>query len=498
MTEAQSKTEGDGTTEEGADKSPSRKSGRRVITASVWVVVARVGQYLFRLGSNFILTRLLLEEAFGIMALVTVFGIGMQMMSDVGVGPSVIQSQRAHDPKFLNTVWSIQIIRGSLIFLACLIGAQPFASFYEEPILAQLIPVIGLGTFIRECSSTKFWEASRRLETRQIAMVEFSGALVSAFTMIVFALIHPSVWALVVGNVAGAVTHFLMCQFYLTGHTSRLGWDSEAAQSIFTFGRWVFGSTILTFLVTQTDRLVFGKMIPMQMLGVYHIGAMLTTFAPSMLRMFADKILFPLSAQMREKGVDLQGVYRQGKIFNNTVAGWMLCGFIAGGQVIVDILFDDRYAQAGWIVQILSFAAWVGIMPLAARPVLLAKGNSRAFFLANLGKLIVMAIAMPLGFHLFGFPGGVCGFALSELGAYTVISGAVYRAGLGSSWGDLLVTGFLLGVAFVANAAARAVASAGGGAIASAIVIFIVVTVAWSPRFWTMYGTVKRLRNREL
>ena len=432
------------------------------------------------------------------MALVTVFIVGLQMVSDVGSGPSLIQNERSHDPKFLNTVWTIQILRGALIFLACLIGAQPFATFYQEPLLAQIIPVVGLSTFIRECSSTKFWEASRNLETREIAVVQFTGALLSVLTMIIYALVHPTVWALVIGNVAGAVVHFLMCQFYLTGHTNKLGWDSQAAHSVFTFGRWVFGSTILTFIVTQADRLIFGKMIPMQMLGVYHIGAMLTTFAPSILGMFADKILFPLSVQMRAKGMDFQGVYRQGKVFNNTVAGWMLCGFIAGGQFIVDILFDDRYADAGWIVQILSFSAWIGIVSLAARPVLLTKGNSRAFFLSNLGKLAVLAIAMPLGFRFFGFPGAVSGLALSELGAYVVISVAVYRAGLGSSWGDLVVTGFLLAVAFVANVAARAVAGFGGGPIAASVVVFIVVTAAWSPRLWAMYNTIKRLRNREL
>ena len=65
-----------------------------------------------RLVSNLILTRLLFPEAFGLMALVQVFIAGLNMFSDAGIRTAIIRHTRGDDPDFLNTAWTIQIIRG--------------------------------------------------------------------------------------------------------------------------------------------------------------------------------------------------------------------------------------------------------------------------------------------------------------------------------------------------------------------------------------------------
>ena len=73
---------------------------------------------LIRLASNLILTRLLFPEAFGMMALTMVFLQGLQMFSDVGVAPAIQQSKRGDDADFLDTAWTIQVVRGLCLWLA--------------------------------------------------------------------------------------------------------------------------------------------------------------------------------------------------------------------------------------------------------------------------------------------------------------------------------------------------------------------------------------------
>ena len=63
------------------------------------------------------LTRLLFPEAFGLMALIQTFMIGLAMFSDLGIGPAIIQSDRGEDPDFLNTAWVMQILRGICLWL---------------------------------------------------------------------------------------------------------------------------------------------------------------------------------------------------------------------------------------------------------------------------------------------------------------------------------------------------------------------------------------------
>src|SRR5204863_421086 len=83
----------------------------------LWSATEYLAGFILRLGSNLILARLLVPEMFGLMALVNTFMMGLQMFSDVGIGPSIIQNRRGDDPAFLNTAWTIQVMRGMALSL---------------------------------------------------------------------------------------------------------------------------------------------------------------------------------------------------------------------------------------------------------------------------------------------------------------------------------------------------------------------------------------------
>jgi len=97
-----------------------------------------------RLPSSLVVTRLLLKEHFGLIALVNTFIMGLHLLSDIGVGQAVVQNTR-DDPDFVNTVWTINIIRGVVLYLIATACAGPCAAFYEIPILAPLVRVAALG-----------------------------------------------------------------------------------------------------------------------------------------------------------------------------------------------------------------------------------------------------------------------------------------------------------------------------------------------------------------
>jgi len=75
----------------------------RAVSGSFATLAGSGVSQLLRFLSNLALTRLLAPEAFGLMTLVTTFMQGLRMFSDLGIGPSVIQSPRGEEPTFLQT-----------------------------------------------------------------------------------------------------------------------------------------------------------------------------------------------------------------------------------------------------------------------------------------------------------------------------------------------------------------------------------------------------------
>ena len=116
---------------------------RKAAAGAVWTVLGMGGGSIVRLLSSLILTRLLMEEHFGLIALVNTFIMGLHLLSDVGVGQVIVQDKR-EDPDFVNTVWTINVIRGVVLYLIATACAGPYAAFYEQPILAPLVRVTAI------------------------------------------------------------------------------------------------------------------------------------------------------------------------------------------------------------------------------------------------------------------------------------------------------------------------------------------------------------------
>lgn len=205
------------------------------------------GQQMLRLISNLILTRLLFPEAFGLMALVQTFMTGLQMFSDIGIRPSIVQNKRGEDPAFLNTAWMIQIGRGVVLWLGACALAWPLAGFYNEPQITWLLPVVGINALIAGFTSTKTAVAGRNLRLGRQTVIGLVSQAVGLVVMIGLALIWPSVWSLVVGGLVSSLIGVVASHRFMPGIPNRLQWDASAARDLVSFGRFIFVSTLVGF-----------------------------------------------------------------------------------------------------------------------------------------------------------------------------------------------------------------------------------------------------------
>jgi O-antigen/teichoic acid export membrane protein len=453
---------------------------------AVWSIVGYGGGQVLRFVGNLILTRLLFEEAFGIMALVNVFIQGLQLFSDIGIGPSIIQDKRGDDPKFLNTAWTIGVGRGTVLWLVSMIGAYPFAVFYGDMRLAYFVPVAGSSAFIAGFDSSKLHTQNRELAMGRLVLVELSSRAVGLAVMVGWALIEPTIWALVGGGVATSAVRMTLSHIALPGPRNRFFWDKAAALSLFRFGRWIFFSTLLTFLVGQSDRLIFGKMIPLSMLGVYSIALMISTIPSTALSSLSSRIVFPVYSRVFREGGDLQGVFRKARWPLLLVAGWSLAGLVGGGDTAVRLLYDERYAGAGWILQVLSLGSWFYVLEATMGAGLLAKGQPRMVAAAGMGKLLGMAILIPLGYSLAGFVGALYGFVASELFRYVVSVWAGRRHGLKAANQDAVLTVMVAISGAAGWAAAIGARELGLNVVLETLGVFLVVSAFWTPLFVSM------------
>src|SRR5262249_52503952 len=157
---------------------------------------------------------------------------------------NVVQNRQADSPDFWNTAWSLQIIRGAILFVVCLLATLPLAHLYDASILAIAIPVSALYFLISSLNSISIFLLQRRLQLAKLNLFETSIEFVSAVAHIVLAYISPTLWALLIGGLTAATFRMIGSHFLLSEVRHKLFISKDFAFQIFTFGKWVFLSSV--------------------------------------------------------------------------------------------------------------------------------------------------------------------------------------------------------------------------------------------------------------
>ncbi len=394
----------------------------RAFRGSAFTVLSFGGGQVLRLASNLILTRLLFPEAFGLMALVYVFMQGLNNFSDVGITPSIMQSKRGDDRDFLNTAWTIQIIRGFLLWGVTFVIAIPAAQFFEAPELAQLLPAVGVTLAIMGFNPTRFDTAHRHMAFGRLTAIDLISQVVSLIVAVVAAYILQSVWALVISGIFGALVHLVLMSLYLPGEGNRLRWEKAATQELVTFGKWIFLSTVVGFFLVQGDKIILGKFLSLETLGIYNIGFFLAGFPLLLGALLNRRILIPIYRDCPPKASRENYKQLQKMRFVLSLALMGALFFMAVlSSFLIDIMYDERYMLAGGILVLIACSQVPQVIALTYDQAALAAGNSRQFFVLNFARAVFMLAGLLIGVQLFGLPGALIGQGIAMILVYPFV-----------------------------------------------------------------------------
>lgn len=480
--------------ERAVGKGPSMAS--KAVHGSLWTAIRFAAEYGLRMVSNLILTRLLVPEAFGLMALISVLMTGLAMFSDMGISSSVVQSKRGDDPEFLNTAWTLQILRGFVLWIFAALFADAMAMGYGQPELRTLILAAGLTSIAAGFNSVGLLQLRRHLEVKRLAAIDVSGQLLTGLATVAWAWFWPSVWALVWGGLVGALAKLVISHWAAGPHRCRFAWDDSARADLLGFGKWIFLSTILFFLAGQADRLIFGRLLSVSTLGVFSIAATLAAIPTQVVWQIGHSILFPALSRLGHEPEGMRRVYLRSLRPLLVLGALPVACLAAGGPELVEILYDERYAEAGWMLQILAVGAWFQIPQASSGSAVLALGRPQALAFSNGAKFLALVVLLPLGHRAFGVAGTLAGVAAAELVRYASLALAMRTAKLPGLGTDLALTAIVAGLVAAGLLAVRGIEGMGGGALARLLGCGVAIAGLWLPiAFFLLRAEWPRVRE---
>ena len=409
--------------------SPPKPLKQRIIKASIWIFGGHASALVIRLISNLIMTRLLVPEMFGLMSIVGVFIMGLSLFSDLGLRQSIIQSKRGRDERFLNTIWSFQIIRGFSIwgfsvlvaigvYIAQSLLWMPANTVYAEPLLPYIIPISTLVMIIGAFEPTWTALASRDLQQARLVKIDLICQVAGVITMMSMALYTRSIWALVLGSLISGICRLIVINFIIKEKRNRFEIDKAYISEIFHFGKWIFLSSIIGFLAMNGDKLLLGGLISTKDLGVYNIAAFMVGAVATIVSRLLGGVAYPaLSETVRDRPYDLHRIYYRFRLPFDAGIMFLAGLLFASGQTIIHLLYDSRYDDAGWMLNVLALSL-IALRYNLADQSYLALGKPKLMTMLNLTRTVALFVFLPIAYNQFGIHGAIWAIVMSYFSSF--------------------------------------------------------------------------------
>jgi O-antigen/teichoic acid export membrane protein len=203
----------------------------------------------------------------------------------------------------------------------------------------------------------------------------------------------------------------------------RPDWDSEIAGRLWRFGRWIIGSSTMTFVARNADTLILGATIPGAAFGIYAIAQIWIGLGQTILDTVIGKVGLPAVAEvLRDRPHDLRRTFRRMMHLVDAACLVLFLGAVALGPAALDLLYPTDFEAAGELVPLLA-PLFLSFRFRMFGNLLLAHGDSRAVFVVSLIGATATLAGLLVGQRLGGLEGAIAGLTLARLVAIPFLLG---------------------------------------------------------------------------
>lgn len=427
---------------------------RKAASGATWTGISSAVVGVIHFLQLAILARLLRPEDFGLMAMLMVVLQFAQAYADMGISNAIIHRQDTTREQ-LSTLYWLNILAGSVVFLLVVAATPLIVALYGEPRLHELVPLAALVLLLLPPGQQFQILLQKSLRFRALALIEIAAALVGAAVAIGSALGGQGVLSLIWGYLAlaGSLSLCLLA-IGLREWRPRLRFRRDDLKGYVSFGLFQLGDKSLNYLSSRIDQLLIGALLGAQALGYYNVAFNLVVLPLTRINPILTRVAFPMFSLLQNDTDRLRQGFMAVQRVLATVNFPIFVGMATLAWVIVPTIFGDKWLPSVALIQILAFVALLRSGMNPAGSLLLAKGRVDLSFYWNLSIFCIQLPVILIGAHVGESVGVAIALLIAQLIYFALSYFILVRRLLGPCLEELrkafipgLVTSSVMGIA---------------------------------------------------
>lgn len=389
----------------------------RVLGGATGVLaLTTIGTIVIRTLSSLILTRLLTPSVFGLVGIMMSLFFTLAMITDLGFESFIVRHVSGERKHFLDAIWTVHAARGVVLALAGSLLAPVIAWALQKPELLLPLVFASWTLAINGFASFSLIVALRLGQSKKLSILDLMLGTFQTCLCICLAIFMRNIWAFIVSMIAQSILRTVLSYTLFTGSSMRFTIDRVLYREFFAFSRVVLSSSLLTLLLSQSDKFFLARVLSLGEFGLYTLATSLTSVPIGFVGAYVGRIVFPIYARTWLTDRDAIGnVYYAALRRTAALYAFGSGCLIGGAPLLVSVLYDKRYRDAGLYLSLLAISAALRLPTLAAAEVMTATGHIKVTLYLNVLRVVWLVVAGPIGYWAQGAPGVILVVGLLEL-----------------------------------------------------------------------------------
>ena len=400
--------------------------GQSIRSGVKWLIIGNTGQRVLEFAFGVVLARLLVPADFGLIVTVQVFTGFIGMLTTGGMGQSLIRAKSVTDDDF-NTVFTMQLGLGLLVYLGFFLIAPWFAEFFGNPVYQDLLRVSTLTFVMRPFNYMHSSWLNRKMDFKTRTLVSVTAGIVTGVSSIIMAWYGMGVWSLVLsGLLGGLLSNILLGR--ATPLKLRLNLNRDIIRRHGAYGSKIIANDILGHIRREGVKLLISKLAGPSFLGLFNKADSLHRLPYWSLGQPVAQPLFRAMAKVQDDLDKTKYMYYRAVTLLMVYVLPFYIGLPWIAEPFVNVVYGPKWEAAGKPLAIMALS---GLFYIIARPcnaVLMAQNRLGLQMIAQVAILAFTLIACLVGLQ-WGLEGVSWGFLLSQVFAaiwlYALVLGII-------------------------------------------------------------------------
>lgn len=356
-----------------------------------------------------VLANILMPEEYGIMAMVTIFIAVSNSIVDSGFSNALIRKVNIRSVDY-NTVFYFNLIVSLFLYLILYVSAPAISVFLKEPVLVDVMRVIGWILIINALAIIPRTIFVRNINFKAQTKVSLIASVSSGVVGIGMALTGWGVWSLVGQQLSRQLLNTFFLWFFSRW---RPLWEfsTQSFKELFGFGSKLMVSGLIDTIYKDIYSLIIGRFYSAADLGQYTRASQFNTIFSSNLTSVVQRVSYPVLSSIQNEPERLLGAYR--RVIKTTMLITFACmlGLAAVAKPLIVILIGEKWLPAVYFLQIICFSGMLYPLHAINLNILQVKGRSDLFLKLEIIKKTIAVIPITLGIFFgieFMLWGSVC------------------------------------------------------------------------------------------